>query len=382
MEKDLKAVSLFSGAGGMDIGFKNAGINIVWANEIDKDAFETYKENNKDTLIIEKGDIREQYKKLENVRDIDIVFGGPPCQGFSVAGKMDPNDERSTLIWTFMDVVKMVKPRAFVIENVKALAVLEKWEPIRQRIIKEANEMGYNCVPYVLNSVDFGVPQKRERVFFIGFKGKNIDLNTIINSQKKKIKTVREAIGHLGPAGSENNPKTCTAVITLAKNPVLRKSPYAGMLFNGIGRPLNLDDASTTLPASMGGNKTPIIDENLLYGDKKTDWVVEYHKAILDKIIEPEYKEAPSVLRRLTIKEAALIQTFPEDYKFLGSKTSIYRQIGNAVPCELAEVVANAVLYGLNSSGYNKMKLIEVESDNSMSKKVSIDVSEGLIDLI
>lgn len=382
MGKDLKAVSLFSGAGGMDIGFKNAGINIVWANEIDKDAFETYKENNKETLMIEKGDIREQYKKLENVRDIDVVFGGPPCQGFSVAGKMDPNDERSTLIWTFMDVVKMVQPRAFVIENVKALAVLEKWEPIRQRIIKEANEMGYTCVPYVLNSIDFGIPQKRERVFFIGFKGKNIDLNTIINSQKKKIKTVREAIGHLGPAGSEGNPKTCTAVITLAKKPVLRKSPYAGMLFNGIGRPLNLDDASTTLPASMGGNKTPIIDENLLYGDKKTDWVVEYHKAILDKVIEPEYKEAPSVLRRLTIKEAALIQTFPEDYKFLGSKTSIYRQIGNAVPCELAEVVANAVVYGLNSSGDNKMELIEIEADNGMSKKGIIDVSEGLINLI
>lgn len=380
MGKDLKAVSLFSGAGGMDIGFKNAGINIVWANEIDKDAFETYKENNKETLMIEKGDIREQYKKLENVRDIDVVFGGPPCQGFSVAGKMDPNDERSTLIWTFMDVVKMVQPRAFVIENVKALAVLEKWEPIRQRIIKEANEMGYTCVPYVLNSIDFGVPQKRERVFFIGFKGKNIDLNTIINSQKKKIKTVREAIGHLGPAGSEGNPKTCTAVITLAKKPVLRKSPYAGMLFNGIGRPLNLDDASTTLPASMGGNKTPIIDENLLYGDKKTDWVVEYHKAILDKVIEPEYKKAPSVLRRLTIKEAALIQTFPEDYKFLGSKTSIYRQIGNAVPCELAEVVANAVVYGLNSSGDNKMELMEIEADNGMSKKGIIDVSEGLIE--
>lgn len=383
MDKETyKGISLFTGAGGMDVGFKNAGVNVVWANEIDKDAYETYKENNKDTLIIEKGDIREHYKKLECIRDIDIIFGGPPCQGFSVAGKMDPNDERSTLVWTFLDIVKMVKPKAFVIENVKALAVLERWKSVRERIIKEANEMGYSCVPYVLNAVDFGIPQKRERVFFIGFKNKNIDLNNVINNQKKKLKTVREVIEHLGPAGSENNPKTCTAIITLAKNPVLRKSPYAGMIFNGIGRPLNLDDASTTLPASMGGNKTPIIDENLLYGDKKNDWVVEYHKGLLEKTIEPEYKEAPTVLRRLTIKEAGLIQTFPEDYKFLGSKSSIYRQIGNAVPCELAEVVAKAVLYGLNINENNEFNLEESESYKGVNKKGMIDNNDGIIDLI
>ena len=82
MNNNLRGISLFSGAGGMDVGFKNAGINIVWANEIDKDAFETYKENNKETLIIEKGDIKEHYQKLKDVRDIDVVFGGPPCQGF------------------------------------------------------------------------------------------------------------------------------------------------------------------------------------------------------------------------------------------------------------------------------------------------------------
>lgn len=381
MEKNLRAISLFSGAGGMDIGFKNAGIDIVWANEIDKDAYNTYKENNLDVTIIQ-GDIREKIELLNNIKDIDIIFGGPPCQGFSVAGKMNPDDERSTLVWTFLEAVKIVKPKVFVIENVKALATLEKWKPIREKITKIANEMGYSCVPYVLNSVDFGVPQKRERVFFIGFKGKSIDLNNIFNSQKKKMKSVREAIQHLGPAGSEDNPNTCTAVITLAKNPILRKSPYAGMIFNGIGRPLNLDDASTTLPASMGGNKTPIIDESLLYGDKKSDWVVEYHKALRDKTIEPEYKEAPAVLRRLTIKEAAAIQTFPTNYKFSGSKSSIYRQIGNAVPCELAEVVANSVVYGLNTSTDNKIESVDITDNNSISTEGIIDIHEGIIDLI
>lgn len=371
MNKKLRGISLFSGAGGMDVGFKNAGINVVWANEIDKDAYETYKENNKDTEIV-KGDIREHYKSLNDIRDIDVVFGGPPCQGFSVAGKMDPNDERSTLVWTFLEIVKIVKPKAFVIENVKALATLEKWKPVRERIVKEANEMGYSCGIYILNSVDFGVPQKRERVFFIGFRGKELDLNEFINKQKKGKKTVRDTINHLGPAGTEMNPHTCTAIITLAKKPVLRKSPYAGMIFNGIGRPLNLDDASTTLPASMGGNKTPIIDENMLYGDKTNDWVKEYHTGLMNNTIEPEYKEAPEMLRRLTIKEASLIQTFPEDYKFLGSKSSIYRQIGNAVPCGLAEVVAKSVVEGL----------AEEKTIKSKRSKGIMVINKGIIDII
>src|SRR5699024_6859639 len=153
-----------------------------------------------------------------------------------------------------------------------------------------------------------------------------------------------EAIQHLGPAGTEKNPLTSTAKITFAKNPIMRKSPFAGMLFNGMGRPLNLDETSTTLPASMGGHKTPLIDEEHLHGQATENCGVEYHKGLQDGTITPGDKLAPDRLRRLTIKEAALIQTFPEDYKFEGSKSSIYKQIGNAVPCALAETVANLVI--------------------------------------
>lgn len=118
--------------------------------------------------------------------------------------------------------------------------------------------MGYSCNAYILNSSHFGVPQKRERIFFVGFLEKNVDSNLFISrleKKRKKPKSVREAISHLGPAGTDKNPLTCTAKITLAANPVLRKSPYAGMIFNGMGRPLNLEEASNTLPASMGGIK-------------------------------------------------------------------------------------------------------------------------------
>jgi len=122
-----KAISLFTGAGGMDVGFSRAGFQVVWANEINEDACETYRLNHGGE--IECGDLRNYLDKLSSFRgNIDLVFGGPPCQCFSVAGKMDPNDERSKLIFTFMDVVERVSPKVFVMENVKALAVLDKWE--------------------------------------------------------------------------------------------------------------------------------------------------------------------------------------------------------------------------------------------------------------
>lgn len=346
MKQKYIGLSLFSGAGGMDVGFKNAGINVVWANEIDKDACNTYEANHPESLLA-RGDIRDMNPYLENYKNIDIVFGGPPCQGFSVAGKMNPDDERSTLLWAYLDVIKMIRPKAFVCENVKALATLEKWKQVREKFFLLSEELGYRCYPFILNASHFGVPQKRERVFFIGFLEKTFNPQTFLTRLKKHekpLKSVRDAISHLGPAGTMSNPLTCTAKITLAEKPVMRRSPYAGMIFNGLGRPLNLDDACATLPASMGGNKTPIVDEELLYGKAIDNWVVEYHRNLLENEIKPIFGPAPSRLRRITINEAALIQTFPEDYVFHGSKTSIYKQIGNAVPCLLAETVANAVI--------------------------------------
>ena len=378
MAKKYRGISLFSGAGGMDIGFKRAGIEVLVANEIDKHACITYNYNHSESFLI-RGDIREHIEEIGEYDNIDVIFGGPPCQGFSVAGKMDPYDERSTLIWSFLDVVKKVKPKSFVIENVKALATLKKWSGVKNKIIQTSNDMGYSCYPFILNSAEFGVPQKRERVFFIGFKDKHVNEEVLLSrfdKYKCNPKTIREIIGHLGPAGSESNPKTCVAKITLAGKPVMRKSPYAGMIFNGIGRPLNLDGASSTLPASMGGNKTPIVDEGLLYNNEKDDWVVEYHKGLREGMIEPKYGEAPSRLRRLTAKEAALLQTFPEDYEFKGTKTAIYKQIGNAVPCDLAQVVANVVIEELENRLVNLNETLKESSFNNLKKVVQEFVKE------
>jgi DNA (cytosine-5)-methyltransferase 1 len=269
-------------------------------------------------------------------------MGGPPCQGFSVAGKMDPKDERNKLLFTFLDVVEAIQPRLFVCENVKAVGTLTKWSDIRSTFIANAAQLGYGCSFVILSAADFGVPQKRERVFFIGVKNRRVEQEELYARFEKlqvpKV-TVRDTIRHLGKAGSTTNAQVCNAKITMAAKPILRRSPYAGMLFNGAGRPLDLDGCATTLPASMGGNKTPLIDEDFLHGGATENWVVGYHKHLQDKGTPLSFEEAPPRLRRLTVDEASLIQSFPADYQFQGSRSSIYKQIGNAVPPLLGAAV-------------------------------------------
>lgn len=351
MTQEITAVSLFTGAGGMDIGFERAGVRIVFANELMKEAADTYNTNHSAGVMVN-DDIYKVIDQVDAFQGADLVFGGPPCQGFSVAGKMNPDDARSKLIFTFLDVVERVRPRAFVMENVKALGILEKWEPVRKKYLERARNLGYDCVPFILDSTEYGVSQKRERVFFIGIR-ENPDpfyeyhMSYLIECQREKAPIIRDLLYSLGRAGTDMNPNTCTAKITFATHPIMRKSPYAGMYFNGQGRPIDVDGYANTLPASMGGNKTPFIDEDYLYGDAKEDWVVAYHKGLTDGTIIPEFKEAPKRLRRITIREAARIQTFPDDYVFCGNKGKIYTQIGNAVPSKLAEVVARATIHYL-----------------------------------
>jgi len=346
-DRERTGVSLFAGAGGMDVGFHAAGVRAIFANELDRDAVASYEANWPG--VMRPGDIEGLLGELAACRDqaVDLVFGGPPCQGFSVAGKMDPNDKRSALIWRFLDAVSAVMPLGFVCENVKALGKLAKWRTVRDRFLNTAHELGYSCDFVVLNASEYGVPQGRERVFFFGSRFFPVNANDLLarlSTYKEKAPTVREAIYHLGPAGSDRNPATCAAKVTLAAKPVLRKSPYAGMMFNGLGRPLNLDGVSATLPASMGGNKTPIVDELLLHGTNAPDWVGEYHAHLRAGGSPRELNDAPPHLRRLTLLESAAIQTFPPAHRFEGGKSSVYRQIGNAVPCKLAHAVARAAI--------------------------------------
>lgn len=350
----MPAVSLFSGAGGMDVGITRAGFEIDFANDLDPAACETYRLNHSDA--IRNGPLEEFLSSLRQFRGAELVFGGPPCQGFSVAGKMNPNDIRNELIFKFFEAVEIVAPTAFICENVKALASLSRWQSIRDALIERAKKLGYLIDLVVLNSAEFGVPQTRERMFLVGFNPQFLGLEQqefshifrqSLHAQKRQGRTVADVIRSLGPAGTEGNSRSCKAKITFARNPVLRRSPYAGMLFNGAGRPLNPLRQAPTLPASMGGNKTPIIDEELIFNNSEN--FVEHYHAYLISGGNPYQGTAPECLRRLTVDECLAIQTFPAGYYLAGKQSAMYRQIGNAVPCDLAHSVANVVRHFLDN---------------------------------
>jgi DNA (cytosine-5)-methyltransferase 1 len=344
-------VSLYAGAGGLDLGFALAGFHPVWSNDFDANAMETHRRLFK-RLRDERPHLADHSwdEVTGSILDVldggglpprgtaDVVIGGPPCQGFSVAGKMDPADHRSQHVFRFFDVVEHLQPRAFVFENVKALYENRRWSLVREALMGRAEGLGFTTVMLCLNAAHFGVPQARERLLFIGLRdGEPV---VPVASTDQQPFTVRQALSQLPPVGEPGNDSLCSAIITPAKDPVMRRSPFAGMLFNGAGRPLDLDTPSLTLPASMGGNKTPIIDQDDLDG-RDDAWVVGYH-ARLARGGRPISKIPPR-LRRLTVEEAAVLQTFPIGMEWAGPQSSQYRQIGNAVPPRLALAVAEAV---------------------------------------
>jgi DNA (cytosine-5)-methyltransferase 1 len=337
-------VSLYSGAGGLDLGFFRAGFEPIWANDIDEDAVATYNNTFKrlnTSHAAVAGDISEQ--ELPERHSAKLVIGGPPCQGFSVAGKMDPNDPRSRHVWDFLGVVKHIDPEAFVMENVMGLALNARWLGLRQALVDRAeNELGYKTTLLTLSASRFGVPQNRERMFLIGFK--NGGAVAPVEITPNAPRTVSSVLRSLPKYGEPGNDTLCTARVTPAKQPVLRRSPYAGMLFNGQGRPLNLDAPAPTLPASMGGNRTPIIDQHQLESGGPC-WVIGYHRHLWAG--GAPYERVPKRLRRLTLQEAAAIQSFPPDMQWAGRLSSQFKQIGNAVPPVLAYHVAVAVRVAL-----------------------------------
>lgn len=354
--------SFFSGAGGMDIGFKQAGFSLRLSNDNDLESSATLGQITKRPHVEYCGDIRglsfqrdggdvvaswmtQWDNQEESTTDThrmpapDVVIGGPPCQAFSVAGRQNPDDPRATLVGQFARVVREIMPRCFVMENVSELLTSNKPHAIAAKTaVLCLYDAGYLITTHVLNARDFGLPQSRKRVFFVGMLNPlpHLPASAMMPFQLPP-RTARSVLLEIGRAGRGQVPN---AKIVPAKNPILRGSPYGGMLFNGKGRPINLDECSGTLPASMGGNRTPIIDDEELY-DGKEPWVKYYHSHLMDCGLP--LREAPAFLRRMTVIEAAAFQGFPSGFLFAGSQSSQYRQIGNAVPPPMAKAVAEAI---------------------------------------
>jgi DNA (cytosine-5)-methyltransferase 1 len=234
----------------------------------------------------------------------------------------------------FIRAVREARPRAFIMENVAGLLSLRNQDYI-QWVLSEFRNMSYSIHIKTLQAADYGIAQNRLRVFFVGFR-ENYEYQFPQPTHGRGIrpyKTIREAL-HDVPEDLPN-----TAQVTYAKKPVLRPSPWAGMMVNGGGRPVNLDGLSHTITASSGGNRTHILDtEGVL---------IKYHSYLMNG--GTPYSGVVSDVRRLTLSESSRLQSFADDYKFLGGRTSQYAQIGNAVPPQLAKVVGASVVDALMS---------------------------------
>lgn len=299
----MKIVSLFSGAGGLDLGFIQAGHTIVWANDNYADAVATYRKNIGDHII--EADIHDI--KSDDIPECDLVMGGFPCQGFSVANtKRNSNDSRNTLYKELLRVINDKKPKYFLAENVKGLLSLDNGA-VFSMILKDFFDAGYNVTHKILNSANYGVPQKRERIIIIGIR-KDLSVNFEFPKETHsenggngtlKWVSVNESLSKYPDPDTPNNIPNHTY------------SKYK-LNFNGyIGhRPLDPGKPAPTVTAR---------------GDNKGGVVILPH---------------PNNKRRMTCRELATIQSFPPDYYFYGNNSSIYRQIGNAVPVKLAYCIA------------------------------------------
>ena len=395
--KKYKVISLFSGAGGMDLGFINAGFEIVWANDFFKEAVESYKKNVDKRIVY--GDITK-IDSSEMPDDIDLVIGGFPCQGFSIANtKRSMKDERNFLYKEMLRVINDKKPKFFVAENVKGILSMKKGK-VFEMIKKDFKKLGYDVDAKLLNAAEYGVPQARERVVIIGnrigTKNPYPKPTHWVDSKKYESKkglkdpvTVEQTIGFLSDVRLSDKP------ITLDNGMVIYNHMAATNVYDKFwGRKYKVKQEDICDYLKMwrdkAGYTTKKVDDHFGYKytaghwfrkdnhsgsiPKPSDWWElkrilgfdnKYDKKVTT-MVEKEIKFEQSLRitnwdrpsdtitatspeihinreRRLSARECAMLQTFPMDYEFVGSLNVVYRQIGNAVPVKLAEQIARGI---------------------------------------
>ncbi|MFT4967722.1 MAG: DNA (cytosine-5)-methyltransferase 1 [Candidatus Deianiraeaceae bacterium] len=392
MQQKFKVISLFSGAGGMDLGFKQAGFDIVFANDFDKDACNTYAHN------IDKNILHCDISLIKNddiPKNIDVLVGGFPCQGFSIANKnRNIDDERNSLYKEMIRFITVSNPKIIIAENVKGILSLGGGV-IFNKIRSDLREIGYEVNYKVVNTSYYGVPQQRERVIIMANK---IGIHNIFpqpTHNNQNAITTKEAIGELANIEITNN------VINLGKNTI--HNHYASTnvhdKFWGRKHPVKQEDICDYLKEwrTKAGISTKKVDE--IFGYKHTaghwfrkdnksgsipkpsDWwklkeILKFDNKYDKQVTELEEKQivfeqslritnwdkpsdtitatSPEIHinkeRRLSARECARLQTFPDNFVFTGSLNSMYRQIGNAVPVKFANILAKEVLKMLNDA--------------------------------
>lgn len=346
-KRPYSLIELFAGAGGLAIGLEKAGFKSVLLNELDKDACATLKANRPEWNVVQ-GDINAQdFTPYEH--QVDVISGGFPCQAFSYAGKkMGFEDARGTLFFEFARAIKEVQPKVFIAENVRGLLNHENGRTL-QAIKDVIAELGYTLVePKVLKAIFYRVPQKRERLLLIGIRN---DLAHFAEFQwpspYHKVLTLKDALkaGELfdtdvAPSQGQKYPQRKAEILDMVpqggywrdlpepiQKEYMMKSYYLGGGKTGMARRLSWDEPSLTLTCAPAQKQTE--------------------------------RCHPDETRPLTVREYARIQTFPDHWQFSGSLSSQYKQIGNAVPVNLAHAVGRSVIDLMNQlEDVKQLKLI------------------------
>lgn len=390
----LRVVSLFAGAGGMDLGFKNAGFDIVWANDFNYDATITYKNNIGNHVV--HGNILD-IKSSDIPDNIDVVIGGFPCQGFSVANtKRSIEDERNFLYKELLRVVRDKQPKFFVGENVKGILSLANGK-VFEMIKEDFRSIGYVLDAKLLNSANYGVPQTRQRVIILGNRiGKKVKFPEETHCEKDYIPT-KQVIGHL--SNIETVERNTNDVITFGDKKIYNHISYTNVLNKFYKRKDGVTQEEICDYLKYWRNKKGIstkrVDEYFGYKHtaghwfrkdnnsgsipKPSDWIklkellgfCDKYDDFVTNLIEKEIvfeqslritnwdKPSDTITastpeihinkqRRLSVRECAIIQTFPDDFVFYGSLSSQHRQVGNAVPPLLATKIANLIKEEIN----------------------------------
>ena len=364
MEHNYKVIDLFSGCGGFSCGFEKAGYSIIKAVEFDKEIAASYSHNHKNTLMfaedIGKIDDSEHFSRNES----DVIIGGPPCQGFSMAGarirekNAFMNDPRNYLFRHYVNVVNIVRPKVFLLENVKGILSKDGGAIFQEIVDTFGSPDVFDGDKYYLHykvckAVEYGIPQKRERVVVIGSLNKDFDIDALFEKAKAKISeqdcnffnpvTLHDAISDI-PDVSESG---IAVLLDCASSYQASLRQDSNTITNHKATKHN-NLAVTRMSKIETGENWQSLEEDIhsvhsdAYG--RLDWAkptmtitTRFDTPAGGRFIHPDKD------RTLTPREAARVQSFPDSFEFTGSKTSVCKQIGNAVPPKLAYFLAHVV---------------------------------------
>ena len=329
----MKVISLFSGCGGLDLGFEKAGFYIATANEIDKTIWDTYEKNHTKTILI-KGDIRN-INKNQFPNNIDGIIGGPPCQSWSEAGKLRGiDDDRGKLFYEYIRILKQKQPKFFLAENVSGMLSNRHTEAVKN-IISLFEKSGYNVSVTMVNAKDYGTAQERKRVFYIGFR-KDLDIlfhfpegSTTDDNKKVALKDIIWDLQYSAVPASNKNKHNINAV----NNNEYFTGNYSP-IFMSRNRVKSWEEQAYTVQASGRQCQLhPQAPKMIKIGKDKYQFV----------------KGKEQLYRRMTVREIARIQGFPDTFEFIYTNVNdAYKMIGNAVPVSLSYEIAEAIKNTLN----------------------------------